>query len=236
MASVNPLRYRGYYYDTETGFYYLQSRYYDPANHRFINADVYASTDSTDAISYNMFAYCGNNLVMRQDESGDNWLSAIVGAAVGGIVGAISAAVTGGDVTDIVIGAVSGAAAGAVIGATGSVEAGKKAGKFIGSAFSAAGTYISTKRNGGTTTDALILAGTSFATTYLVASIPTGGDLLTDAMVSGTIGAGPSLCINAIGAGITKKRREQNAAASVHSETAQQPRHNNLHQPFLMQY
>ena len=36
----NPLRYRGYIYDTETGFYYLQSRYYDPANHRFINADV----------------------------------------------------------------------------------------------------------------------------------------------------------------------------------------------------
>lgn len=61
FAEINPLRYRGYYYDTETGFYYLQSRYYDPANHRFINADVYASTDSTDAISYNMFAYCGNN-------------------------------------------------------------------------------------------------------------------------------------------------------------------------------
>ncbi len=44
MASINPLRYRGYYYDTETGFYYLQSRYYDPVNRRFINADSYAST------------------------------------------------------------------------------------------------------------------------------------------------------------------------------------------------
>ena len=41
MASVNPFRYRGYYYDTETGFYYLQSRYYDPEIGRFINADVY---------------------------------------------------------------------------------------------------------------------------------------------------------------------------------------------------
>ena len=40
LAEVNPLRYRGYYYDSETGFYYLQSRYYDPENHRFINADV----------------------------------------------------------------------------------------------------------------------------------------------------------------------------------------------------
>ena len=35
------LHYRGYYYDTETGFYYLQSRYYDPITHRFINADSY---------------------------------------------------------------------------------------------------------------------------------------------------------------------------------------------------
>ena len=74
MASINPLRYRGYYYDTETGFYYLQSRYYDPANHRFINADVYTSTDSTDAISCNMFAYCGNNPVRRVDAGGNWWL------------------------------------------------------------------------------------------------------------------------------------------------------------------
>ena len=45
LAEINPLRYRGYYYDSETGFYYLRSRYYDPENHRFINADTYASTD-----------------------------------------------------------------------------------------------------------------------------------------------------------------------------------------------
>ena len=38
IANLNPLRYRGYYYDAETGFYYLQSRYYDPAICRFINA------------------------------------------------------------------------------------------------------------------------------------------------------------------------------------------------------
>ena len=68
MASTNPLRYRGYYYDSETGFYYLQSRYYDPATRRFINADVYSSTDSSDAVSCNMFAYCGNNPTSRSDE------------------------------------------------------------------------------------------------------------------------------------------------------------------------
>ena len=93
MADVNPLRYRGYYYDVETGFYYLQSRYYDPANHRFINADAYASTDSNDAISCNMFAYCGNNPANRGDETGDFW-NFVVGAVVGAVVNAVSTAVS----------------------------------------------------------------------------------------------------------------------------------------------
>ena len=92
MASANPLRYRGYYYDTETGFYYLQSRYYDPATRRFINADVYNSTDSSDAVSCNMFAYCGNNPTSRSDETGDFW-NFIVGAVVGAVVNAVSTAV-----------------------------------------------------------------------------------------------------------------------------------------------
>ena len=70
MADKNPLRYRGYYYDTETGFYYLQSRYYDPANRRFINADTYVSTDASEAIASNMFAYCYNNPVVYTDADG----------------------------------------------------------------------------------------------------------------------------------------------------------------------
>ena len=66
----NPLRYRGYIYDTETGFYYLQSRYYDPANHRFINADALASTGQG-FVGTNMFAYCNNCPVVRTDASGN---------------------------------------------------------------------------------------------------------------------------------------------------------------------
>ena len=89
LAEINPLRYRGYYYDSETGFYYLRSRYYDPENHRFINADTYASTDSGDAISCNMFAYCGNNPVMRGDENGEIW-AWLAGALVGAVSSAIS--------------------------------------------------------------------------------------------------------------------------------------------------
>ena len=82
LAEINPLRYRGYYYDNETGFYYLQSRYYDPVNRRFINADIYASTDSSDAVSCNMFVYCGNNPVSNTDESGDSWFKALLSKAM----------------------------------------------------------------------------------------------------------------------------------------------------------
>ena len=75
MAEANPLRYRGYYYDRETGFYYLNSRYYDPKIGRFINADSYVSTGQG-IVGYNMFAYCGNNPVNASDPSGQflEWL------------------------------------------------------------------------------------------------------------------------------------------------------------------
>jgi len=66
---VNPFRYRGYYYDTETGLYYLQSRYYDPEIGRFINADGLVSTGQG-VLGNNMFAYCENNWVNFSDPSG----------------------------------------------------------------------------------------------------------------------------------------------------------------------
>ena len=69
IAHVNPIRYRGYYYDNETGFYYLQSRYYDPAICRFINADSYAS-NGMGLVGYNMFSYCLNNAVIYKDVFG----------------------------------------------------------------------------------------------------------------------------------------------------------------------
>ena len=62
-------RYRGYYYDSETRLYYLQSRYYDPEVCRFINADSYTSTGQG-FTGYNMFAYCGNNPVNYVDPTG----------------------------------------------------------------------------------------------------------------------------------------------------------------------
>ena len=94
VAEANPLRYRGYYYDAETGFYYLQSRYYDPEIGRFINADSYASTDATGLLSTNMFAYCENDPVNRSDPSGEAFslITIAVGATVGALVNAAGTA------------------------------------------------------------------------------------------------------------------------------------------------
>ena len=69
IAFLNPIRYRGYYFDNEIGMYYLQSRYYDQSIGRFINADGYITTGQG-VLSYNMLAYCLNNPVMMVDNNG----------------------------------------------------------------------------------------------------------------------------------------------------------------------
>lgn len=87
LAEINPIRYRGYYYDTETGFYYLNNRYYDPAVGRFISADVYVSTGQN-IIGHNMFAYCANNPVLNTDQTGSEpiTISLLIGVAVVAVV------------------------------------------------------------------------------------------------------------------------------------------------------
>lgn len=93
IGHINPLRYRGYYYDRETRLYYLQSRYYDFANCRFINADTFATTDANGFLSANMFAYCENNPIMRVDPDGSSPLSLVINTLVGAGVSVASAAI-----------------------------------------------------------------------------------------------------------------------------------------------
>ncbi len=69
IGNLNPVRYRGYYYDSETGLYYLKSRYYDPQVGRFINADTLLGSVG-EADNHNVFAYCLNNPVMYCDPTG----------------------------------------------------------------------------------------------------------------------------------------------------------------------
>ena len=72
LGNLNPFRYRGYYYDTETSLYYLQSRYYDPQTGRFLNSDDVNYIGTTESeISYNPFAYCENNPVNLEDPGGN---------------------------------------------------------------------------------------------------------------------------------------------------------------------
>lgn len=75
IGILNPFRYREYFYDVETGLYYLQSRYYDPELGRFITIDgvEYLSYKSINGL--NLYAYCGNNPVMRSDFDGTSWIS-----------------------------------------------------------------------------------------------------------------------------------------------------------------
>ena len=76
VAELNPLRYRGYVYDQETGFYYLQSRYYDPAVGRWINVDSILSTEYG-LLGYDLFAYCNNNPANNIDQSGQSPFSVL---------------------------------------------------------------------------------------------------------------------------------------------------------------
>ena len=86
IGHLNGFRYRGYYYSTELGLYYLKSRFYDPVVGRFINADSVEYLDPSSVNGLNLYAYCGNNPVMCVDPNGNLAffvISAIVGAVIG---------------------------------------------------------------------------------------------------------------------------------------------------------
>jgi RHS repeat-associated protein len=94
----NPYRYRGYRFDTETGLYYLQSRFYNLELGRFINADDAGVLQATqgEVLGANLFAYCGNNPVMNIDPSGyfsvPSWtISAAIDAGIIWLAGALNA-------------------------------------------------------------------------------------------------------------------------------------------------
>ena len=82
VGTANPFRYRGYYYDNESGFYYLQSRYYDPVTGRFLNADGTLNS-GTHFTGFNLFAYCWNNPVNMVDDNGElpKWIVDAANAA-----------------------------------------------------------------------------------------------------------------------------------------------------------
>ena len=120
LATLNPFCYRKYVYDPETGLYCLGSRYYDPGVGRFVNADdtdlIFAKPQELE--SKNLYAYCDNNPVAREDYAGEFPIPCIVGAVVGAVVSGFSYVLSSGGEIDGVelaksclVGAVSGALA-----------------------------------------------------------------------------------------------------------------------------
>ena len=115
-----PFRYRGYYYDTDLGMYYLGSRYYNQNCGRFLNADT-SSVLAASPQSFtdkNLFSYCDNNPVARTDDGGDFWhiaVGALVGAVGGAVSSIVSQAASGQKINWKAVGI--SAAGGAVIGA-----------------------------------------------------------------------------------------------------------------------
>ena len=103
IGHINPFRYRGYYYDEETGLYYLNSRYYDPSTCRFISPDNIEYLDPNSINGLNLYTYCGNNPIMYVDSSGHmpKWLAWLISGfeiisgivlcatGIGGILGSI---------------------------------------------------------------------------------------------------------------------------------------------------
>ena len=179
MASVNPLRYRGYYFDSETGFYYLMSRYYDPEIGRFINADGLVATGQG-LLGNNMFAYCNNNPVNNSDPTGELLAAMFGGLIAGAVIGAISNLVSSGlsgepiDPKKVATSALVGGITGALGAVAGVIESARGAYSVAVGVISAINTTITTE---GSTEEkvyqGLKSGAIAMTATYLGAGIPT---------------------------------------------------------------
>ncbi len=88
IGTINPIRYRSYYYDTETNLYYLRARYYDPETGKFISQDNVSYLDPENLTGLNLYAYCNDNPVMHTDSSGNSILvSLLIAVAIGAVTG-----------------------------------------------------------------------------------------------------------------------------------------------------
>ena len=169
LGKANPFRYRGYYYDTESTYYYLNSRYYDPITGRFLNADTTSvlTASPMGLTDKNLYAYCDNNPVMRVDVGGEFW-NVIIGAVIGGTINMVSSIIseviegdfTLSDIGQIALSTAIGAVEGAAIALCPAASV----------AFSATASALDTAVNG-------IIDGDSV------------GEIVTNSLLSGAIGA-----------------------------------------------
>ena len=93
IGNINPLRYKGYYFDKETNLYYLISRYYDPSIGQFISPDDYSYLDINSISGYYLYAYCNNNPVMNYDPEGHGIVTLLAAGIIGALIGFGAAAI-----------------------------------------------------------------------------------------------------------------------------------------------
>ena len=175
LGEINPLRYRGYVYDQETGLYYLQSRYYNPTWGRFINADNYTSTGQG-LTGNNMFVYCGNNPINVVDPTGEAGLFIFANAVFGAVIGAgakiFNNLATGQDAFDGVAGAALGGAVYNVVAiTTGNIGLASFAGSATEATVNEAMNYVTGEKK--LTADNLMGSAASIITTTAVNTLTT---------------------------------------------------------------
>ncbi len=178
--SVRKQTNRGYYYDIETGLYYLNTRYYDCEAGRFINADDISNVEPDSINGLNLYAYCLDNPVMLVDDNGNRprWLSWLIGALV---VVAVTAAVV-----------LTAGAAAVAIGASAAVTAGVMAGAAIGGLVVGGASLIEQGTSGGEM-DYGKLALNTFIVSGVGAVLGGGAGYLLGGGAAATIGGGSSL-------------------------------------------
>ena len=154
LGKMNPIRYRGYIYDEESNRYYVQARYYNPEWNRMISADEQETVLASppELTDRNVYAYCDNDPVSRDDDGGKFWniaIGALVGAVVGAVASVATQLITTGSVNagSVAIAAVSGAISGGLAASGIPVKGQVIANAIIGGASSAADTYATRDEN-----------------------------------------------------------------------------------------
>ncbi len=237
LGKRNPFRYRGYYYDTETGMYYLKNRYYDPELRRFISADemVILAVSPRLQKEKNLYVYCDNNPLTRTDIIGKFWVttalvsfavgkvgSVLISAAVGAVVNVVScgiaAKVTGQSYTgtDMAVAAISGAVS--------SLSAVLPYAPYIGGAISGLHAGATAKNNGGTTLEVFSSGAASFWGTTCIGNL--GAIAMGESLGNGvgacfgaTFGTGGNLVSSAVGSGISKRKPAYDKTLHIYKPT-----------------
>lgn len=176
IGKINPFRYRGYYYDEETGMYYLKNRYYDPEIRRFISADNFKSEKASMETLHNrnLFAYCDDNPLVRADQDGNAWMVAAASFVAGmGLSVGCQMIFEGKNLSEI---------------------------NWITAASAGLGTAMGFLGIGGSTTGAVVSGVTSFASDYYE------NRDFTSAVINGAVSAGISLILNPLASMGPEKR------------------------------